>query len=49
MGYFSALFKSFAGAYGKAEEGGGLLGKIKPFLDKIKFWFLLTIFFFNTF
>ena len=39
------LFKSFTGAYGKA-EGGGTQAIVGQLLNKLKFWIIVTIIFF---
>ena len=41
MGFFSALAKSFVGAYGKSSSQSALSGIVL----KIKFWFLFTVVF----
>ena len=44
MGFFSSLVESFTGAFGKREDLG-MQGMSKSMLTKLKFWCLVTVFF----
>ncbi len=44
MSFFSAIAKSFTGAFGK-QSAGGIQQMAGNLINKIKFWFVVTIFF----